>query len=70
MNEDVDLKAMRDLAQPGSKWKDHIGVIRIMAQAENHVMVRRPSCLPFALSLKELAKHYTLTEEAKRRKDR
>lgn len=29
------------------------GPIRLMAKAEGYVMVRRPGCLPFILSVKE-----------------
>ena len=42
-----------DRAERGIRRRDEIGPIRQMATAENHVMVRRPHCYPFVLTVKE-----------------
>lgn len=50
------------MSKKSERRVDHIGPLRLMAEAEGYVMVRRPGCMPFLMSadkwraLPELAK--------------
>lgn len=43
------------LAKFPKRWRDHRGPIRVMGEpVEGYVMVRRPGCSPFILSVKQV----------------
>lgn len=44
---------MGEAVKRGDRTIDEHGEIRVMAVADGYVMVRRPGCLPFVLSVKE-----------------
>lgn len=43
------------LAKFPKRWRDHLGPIRVMSEPiEGYLLVRRPGCMPFALSVRQL----------------
>lgn len=52
------------LIQYGDKWADETGAVKIMALVDSWVMVRRPRCMPFCISLRDFDKRFRrLTNE-------
>jgi len=50
------IKYVVDPAAPfPKKWSDHIGPINVMTEpVAGYLMVRRPGCTPFVLSVKQM----------------
>lgn len=57
MNERFEPKpyVIDPLAKFPRRWRDHIGPIRVMCEpVEGYLLVRRPGCAPFALSVRQI----------------
>ncbi len=39
---------------PGQLWNDIHGTVRVMSVAEGYAMVRRPHCMPFVISVRDM----------------
>lgn len=47
------------MPEPGSLWRgDGRRAVRVMATADNWVMLRKPNCIPFCLHVKEFRQRF------------
>lgn len=46
-------KAKQEMPQRGAERYDHDGQLRVMCGADGWLLIRRPYCKPFAVSLKD-----------------